>query len=134
MTESASSPRLRITFAIYIALVALSAVIGPVELSGWRYYGMSITGFLCVCLACLGRIWCSVFIAGHKDADLVTTGPYARCRHPLYACSILGALGMGLATQSALLCAAAVLLITALVVYAASCEEQFLADAFPDQF
>jgi protein-S-isoprenylcysteine O-methyltransferase Ste14 len=134
MTESASSPRLRITFAIYIALIALTAVIGPVELSAWRYYGMGIAGFICVCLACLGRIWSSVFIAGHKDADLVTTGPYARCRHPLYACSILGALGLGLATQSALLCIAAVLLITALVVYAASCEEQFLADAFPDQF
>lgn len=134
MTESASSPRLRITFAIYIALVALAAVVGPVELPGWRYYGAGIAGFACVCLACLGRIWCSVFIAGHKDADLVTTGPYARCRHPLYACSILGALGLGLATQSALLCVAAVLLIMALVVYAASCEEQFLADSFPDQF
>jgi len=74
------------------------------------------------------------FIAGHKDADLVTTGPYARCRHPLYSCSILGALGLGLATKSLLLCVLTLLLITALVVYAASCEEQFLADSFPEQF
>lgn len=134
MTESASTPRLRITFAIYLALIATTAVIGPDDVAGWRYYAMAITGFVCVCLACLGRIWCSVFIAGHKDAELVTSGPYSRCRHPLYGCSILGALGLGLASQSWLLCAATVLLIAALVVYAASCEEQFLADAFPEEF
>jgi protein-S-isoprenylcysteine O-methyltransferase Ste14 len=134
MTDSASTPRLRITFAIYLALIATSAVLGPDEVASWRYYAMSIVGFVCVCLACLGRIWCSVFIAGHKDAELVTTGPYARCRHPLYSFSILGSVGLGLATKSWLLCAVTVLLIMALVVYAASCEEQFLADSFPDQF
>lgn len=134
MTDSASTPRLRITFAIYLALIATTMVVGPKQLGGWLYYAMSLAGFVCVCLGCLGRIWCSVFIAGHKDADLVTTGPYARCRHPLYACSILGALGLGLATKSGLLCVLTVLLITALVVYAASCEEQFLADSFPGPF
>src|ERR1043165_5974054 len=95
---------------------------------------MDLGGFICVCLACLGRIWSSVFIAGHKDSELVTSGPYARCRHPLYACSILGSMGLGLASKSLLLCAVTVFLITALVVYAASCEEQFLADAFPERF
>lgn len=134
MTDSASTPRLRATFAIYLALIAATAVIGPDSVGGWQYYAMGLAGFVCVSLACLGRIWSSVFIAGHKDADLVTTGPYARCRHPLYACSILGALGLGLTTKSWLLCAVTVVLIAALVVYAASCEEQFLADSFPDQF
>lgn len=134
MTDSASTPRLRATFAIYLALIATTSVIGPQQVSTWLYYAMSIAGFVFVCLACLGRIWCSVFIAGHKDAELVTTGPYARCRHPLYSCSMLGALGLGLATKSWLLCAITVLLIMALVFYAATCEEQFLADAFPDQF
>jgi protein-S-isoprenylcysteine O-methyltransferase Ste14 len=134
LTESASTPRLRATFAIYLALVASSAVIGPGSLpTGW-YYLSGVLGFVCVALACLGRIWTSVFIAGHKDVELVTTGPYARCRHPLYACSVLGALGLGLTTRSALLCAIVVVLIAALVIYAASCEEQFLADAFPDAF
>ena len=46
------------------------------------YYVTGIAGFLCVALACLGRIWCSVFIAGHKDEMLVTTGPYARLPSP----------------------------------------------------
>jgi protein-S-isoprenylcysteine O-methyltransferase Ste14 len=134
MTESASTPRLRATFAIYIALVAASAVWGPREIGAGAYYITGIAGFLCVALACLGRLWSSVFIAGHKDVSLVTTGPYARLRHPLYACSMLGAVGLGLTSRSALLCAIVVVLIAALVIYAASCEEQFLAEQFPEEF
>lgn len=134
MTESASTPRLRATFAIYVALVAAAAFVGPTELPSEWYYATGVAGFLCVTLACLGRIWCSVFIAGHKDEVLVTTGPFAQCRHPLYAWSLVGALGLGITTRSVLLCAAIVVLIAALLVYAASCEEQFLADAFPDEF
>ena len=134
MTDSASTPRLRATFAIYLGLVATTAVVGPRAVPTTWYYLSGAAGFICVVLACLGRIWTSVFIAGHKDVDLVTTGPYALCRHPLYACSILGALGLGLTTRSLLLTGIIVVLIAALVVYAASCEEQFLADAFPEQF
>jgi protein-S-isoprenylcysteine O-methyltransferase Ste14 len=134
LTDSASTPRLRATFAIYLGLVATTAVIGPRAVPASWYYFCGAAGFVCVALACLGRLWASVFIAGHKDVDLVTTGPYALCRHPLYACSILGALGLGLTTRSLLLTGIIVVLIAALVVYAASCEEQFLADAFPEQF
>jgi len=134
MTESASTPRLRATFAIYVGLIGATAVVGPREVpTGW-YYLAGVAGFICVALACLGRIWCSVFIAGHKDEQLITSGPYALCRHPLYALSILGALGLGLTSRSVLLCCGAVVLISALLVYAASCEEQFLADSFPEEF
>ena len=134
MTESASTPRLRATFAIYLALVAATAVVGPREIpAGWHYL-TGVVGFLFVALACLGRIWCSLFIAGHKDEVLVTTGPYALCRHPLYSLSVLGALGLGLTSRSALLCIMVVVLIMGLVIYAAACEEQFLADAFPEEF
>ena len=134
MTESASTPRLRTTFAIYLALIAATTVVGPREIPLSWHYATGAAGFMCVALAVLGRIWCSLFIAGHKDEVLVTSGPYARCRHPLYSLSILGAFGLGLTSRSVLLCAAVVVLITALVVYAASCEEQFLADSFPEQF
>ncbi len=134
MTESASTPRLRATFAIYVALIAASALVGPVDLPRGVNYAANVLGFMLVALACLGRIWCSVFIAGHKDETLVTSGPYAACRHPLYAFSIVGALGLGLTSKSPLLALLVLTLVTALVVYAASCEEQFLADAFPEDF
>ena len=134
MTESPSTPRLRATFAIYVALIIATVIVGPRQVPPWLYYSLSIAGFVCVTLACLGRIWCSVFIAGHKDSDLVTQGPYSLCRHPLYAFSLLGALGLGLTTRSPLLCVLVVGLIAALVIYAASCEEQFLAEEFPERF
>lgn len=134
MTESASTPRLRATFAIYLGLVVATVVWGPTHPGVTIWYATGIAGFLCVSLACLGRIWSSVFIAGHKDESLVTTGPYARLRHPLYACSMLGALGLGLTSRSVLLCAVIVVLIAALVIYAAACEEQFLAEQFPEEF
>jgi protein-S-isoprenylcysteine O-methyltransferase Ste14 len=134
MTESASTPRLRATFAIYLALVAATPLVGPREIpAGWSCL-LGIAGFVCVTLACLGRIWCSLFIAGHKDEVLVTTGPYSHCRHPLYSFSILGALGLGFASKSLLLCVVVVMLVAGLVVYAASCEEQFLEDSFPADF
>jgi protein-S-isoprenylcysteine O-methyltransferase Ste14 len=134
MTESASTPRLRTTFAIYLGLIAASAVVGPAAVESAWYYTSGVVGFLCVALACLGRIWCSLFIAGHKDERLVTQGPFALLRHPLYSFSLLGALGLGLTTRSILLCVIVVVLIAALVIYAASCEEQFLADSFPEEF
>ncbi len=134
MTESASTPRLRATFAIYLALIAATTVVGPTEAPPVFQYVANVLGFTLVTLACLGRIWCSVFIAGHKDETLVTSGPYSACRHPLYALSIVGALGLGITSKSLLLCLLVVGLITALLVYAASCEEQFLADSFPEDF
>src|SRR5688500_12614862 len=126
MTESASTPRLRATFAIYLALIAAAAFIGPRHVGPVAYYLTGILGFLCVALACLGRIWCSVFIAGRKDATLITTGPYAACRHPLYSLSVLGAVGLGLTTRSPLLLAVTVALILVLVYTAAAREEKFL--------
>jgi protein-S-isoprenylcysteine O-methyltransferase Ste14 len=134
MTESASTPRLRATFAIYLALIVATAVIGPQGIPAAWHYLTGLLGFTFVAVACLGRIWCSLFIAGHKDELLITTGPYALCRHPLYSLSVLGALGLGLTSGSVILCSLVVMLIAALVIYAASCEEQFLADSFPDQF
>jgi len=134
MTESASTPRLRATFAIYLCLVAATPLVGPRDMAPGLGYLLGIAGFACVTLACLGRIWCSLFIAGHKDETLVTSGPFAYCRHPLYSFSILGALCMGFASKSLLLGAAVVLLVAGLVTYAASCEEQFLEDAFPEEF
>ena len=47
-----------------------------------------------------GRIWCSFFISGRKDGQLVSEGPYSISRNPLYVFSCIGLLGVGLTTET----------------------------------
>ncbi|WP_456433841.1 methyltransferase family protein [Nitratifractor sp.] len=57
-------------------------------------------GVFLVGIASLGRMWCSLYIAGYKDRQLVTSGPYSLVRNPLYFFSFFGALGLGFATET----------------------------------
>ena len=57
-------------------------------------------GVTLVAVASLGRMWCSLYIAGYKDKKLITDGPYSLCRNPLYFFSMVGVLGVGFATET----------------------------------
>ena len=57
-------------------------------------------GILLVAIASLGRLWCSLYIGGYKTDKLITLGPYSLCRNPLYFFSLLGAIGVGLASET----------------------------------
>ena len=59
-----------------------------------------LAGLVLVGIATVGRLWCSLYISGHKDADLITTGPYSISRNPLYLFSLLGFAGIGFATET----------------------------------
>ena len=59
-----------------------------------------LAGMVFVGIATLGRMWCSLYIAGYKDDQLVTKGPYSLCRNPLYFFSFIGAVGIGFATET----------------------------------
>jgi protein-S-isoprenylcysteine O-methyltransferase Ste14 len=59
-----------------------------------------LAGMILVGIASLGRMWCSLYIAGYKDDKLVTDGPYSLCRNPLYFFSMIGVLGIGFATET----------------------------------
>jgi protein-S-isoprenylcysteine O-methyltransferase Ste14 len=60
-------------------------------------------GAVLVGIASLGRVWSCAYIAGYKTDHLVTQGPYSMCRNPLYFFSLLGALGVGLASETLLI-------------------------------
>ncbi len=126
MTVSASTPRLRITLVFYVGLWLAAAVAGPRPGSALATGLTHALAWLIVGAATLGRIWCSVFVAGRKDTVLVTIGPYALCRHPLYSLSILAAAGLGLATGSIALTLIAVAVVASLVGRGARAEERSL--------
>lgn len=134
MTTSVSTPRLRVTLLWYLALVCLAALTRAAPLPAPLTGLIDALALLLVALASLGRVWCSVFIAGRKDVELVTTGPYALCRHPLYTLSMIGGAGLGLATHSLVLTAVTLLVLGTLLTRAATAEDRFLAARFEQRF
>ena len=94
--------RLNLTRFFAVLILILLAVTG----SRWetREPVVSAVLFLLGCvlagIASLGRLWCSLYIAGHKTRNLVTEGPYSLCRHPLYFFSFVGAVGVGLVSET----------------------------------
>ena len=59
-----------------------------------------LAGLVLVGIATVGRLWCSLYISGYKDSQLITTGPYSVSRNPLYFFSLLGFAGIGFATET----------------------------------
>jgi protein-S-isoprenylcysteine O-methyltransferase Ste14 len=86
---------------IVIAACAALLVLTPLSWQGNSLYAQILDslGFVLVVVAAFGRIWSSLYISGYKEDRIVTQGPYAIVRNPLYVFSFLGALGLGLATK-----------------------------------
>jgi protein-S-isoprenylcysteine O-methyltransferase Ste14 len=59
-----------------------------------------LMGAVLISIAVTGRLWCSLYISGYKSGTLITMGPYSMSRNPLYFFSFLGAVGVGLATET----------------------------------
>ena len=74
--------------------------------SHWELQDESVATFLfstglgLAAIGSTGRIWCSFFISGRKDGELVTEGPYSISRNPLYVFSCIGLVGVGLSTET----------------------------------
>ncbi len=72
---------------------------------GWasRSEAPELIGFSLIALGVMGRLWATIHVAGRKSWQLVTTGPYSVCRHPLYFFGFVLGLGLIVAFESLLL-------------------------------
>jgi protein-S-isoprenylcysteine O-methyltransferase Ste14 len=55
-------------------------------------------GYFALVLCVMGRAWCSAYIGGRKNYELIGLGPYSVVRNPLYVFSFFGVAGIGFAT------------------------------------
>jgi protein-S-isoprenylcysteine O-methyltransferase Ste14 len=127
MTTSRSTPRLRIVQLGYAVVIVLCALSDGRTFTGVAGDLARLLGLLLAMAAVLGRLWTTLFIAGRKDLELVTDGPYSLCRNPLYLLSVVGATGIGLGARSVALALALPALLAVLVNRAARAEEGVLA-------
>ncbi len=74
------------------------------------------------------RAWAAGHVA--KDQELATTGPYAYVRNPLYAGTLIVALGVVIASRNLWLAAIFALVFVLIYLPAVELEEQHLADVF----
>ena len=91
--------RMRYIRLIAVALIAALPFVQSVwSVAGQTHETFEIIGvaFLIVCIA--GRVWCSAYIGGRKNYELVQDGPFSIVRNPLYVFSFIGVSGIGLLT------------------------------------
>lgn len=66
----------------------------------WGTAAIFFVALVLVSAAVAGRMWCSLYIAGYKNSQLVQEGPYSMSRNPLYFFSLLGAMGCAITTEN----------------------------------
>jgi len=67
-----------------------------------------------------------------NEPELVTSGPYHLVRHPIYSGILLA--GIGTAVALSFIWLFAVVLAAVYFVYAATIEERFMTEQFPDAY
>jgi len=125
---------------IFVSRVFVAGLVVLVLISESRWEGsvwgafFFLIGAVLVGFATVGRLWCSLYISGYKKDTLVTAGPYSLCRNPLYFFSFLGAVGVGLATETLLIPACVILAFAFYYPMVIKAEQEKLAEIHKEAF
>lgn len=129
--------------AFFVAMAVLSLWRGGrLALLPFWDHGLRIAGCAVIGVGTLFNIWgrfCLKRNWGNQvriydDHTLVTTGPYAAVRHPLYASTIWMLCGFGLLTASPAVVACTLALFVPMMTYRARQEEKLLRGAFGEAY
>jgi protein-S-isoprenylcysteine O-methyltransferase Ste14 len=108
-------PEKGIIFTIAKSRVIVSRIFGLVVLLLLLFTGHSssqesvidmlfeLSGLFLLSICSFGRLWALMYISGNKRQELITEGPYSVVRHPLYVFSLIGSVGIGLASENLLI-------------------------------
>jgi protein-S-isoprenylcysteine O-methyltransferase Ste14 len=113
-----------------VIVVATLLVSKPLAVSPWLQW----LGYALVILGAFGRVYCSAFIGGRKNDEVVRHGPFSVVRNPLYVFSFIAVVGIGLQSGMFVLLAA---LVGAFVLYyplVVAKEEAFLTHKFGEPY
>lgn len=97
MAASVQRWRKYATGVLLVAWFMTASVIGS-RWSDNRIVGTTLFSLGCLLMGVgvIGRVWCLVCIAGFKNEELITDGPYSMSRNPLYFYSLVGTVGAGM--------------------------------------
>lgn len=96
--ERARKPATWVLALAWLGAIAASRSVWPAHDA--LHEAIEEAGALLIGACIVGRLFCSLYIGGRKDAVLVTQGPYSVTRNPLYLFSLAGAGGLGLSSGS----------------------------------
>jgi protein-S-isoprenylcysteine O-methyltransferase Ste14 len=121
--------------AFILALLLMVMFTAPPQAgAGWMAELSEMLGFALLAAATLWRIWCHLFIAGSKNAELSTAGPYSVVRNPLYLGNLLGVVGFGFAVEQPVLAAFLGLVFALFYPSVVAKEEQQLGRLFGERY
>jgi protein-S-isoprenylcysteine O-methyltransferase Ste14 len=95
---------------------------------------LEMSGLFLLTICSIGRLWALLYISGYKKLELITEGPYSMVRHPLYVFSLIGAIGIGLASENILVLAALVIFYLLYYPLTILVEEKKLVDKFDQAY
>lgn len=124
---------LRGVMGILVLAPALGAVLfsRPLLQGGpWIDLALFAAGCLLSWAGGLLRLWAIVYIGGRKGNEVVSNGPYACCRNPLYLGSLLVGISCAFFTKSASVLGAVVLLSMLYIGLVVKSEEKQLEGLF----
>lgn len=123
-----------IAAAIAVALAILFVADSYWPDGGVVHESIEWVGIALISICVLGRTWCTLYIGGRKNAELVQDGPYSITRNPLYVFSIIGAIGVGAQAGGFTVALACGFLTWLIFLRMAQVEESAMLNSFGDEY